>query len=636
MVKFRNVCIKTMVLTMILLSTVSCQDSGGTKIPESTKSPKSPSEVANTQNPLKQLSGEEWVESTLASMTLEEKVGQMIQAERGNISPSLVKQYFIGSVFSGGGSAPGDNSKEAWTDMCKAYQDAATGTRLGIPIIYGIDSVHGHNTVYGAVVFPHNIGLGAAGDTELMNKIGAATAKEMLLTGVNWNFAPCIAVSRDERWGRVYESYSENPELVDKLLVPYIKGLQDNGITACAKHYAGDGGTMWGTGDSNYSIDQGETKVSKEEFEKIHLSVYKEAVKAGVKSVMVSFSSFEGTKMHENKHLIQDVLKGEMGFKGFVVTDWEGIHQIRNKDFYQQIVSAVNAGVDMFMEPQKWMKCYDLLKSAVEKGDISKERIDDSVRRILTVKMEMGLVKNPLGDQSKDSEMLGSKENIEVAKEAVRKSLVLLKNNNVLPLKKGASIFVTGPGADNVGLQCGGWTKTWQGGADEGGSKWMRGSTILDGLKKIAAENGGTIITNPKDAKKADVTVLVLAEKPYAEGHGDDGTLGLYDGCAHNKNKQAVKQAKDAGHPTVAILVSGRPRIITEELKSWDAFVEAWLPGTEADAVADVLYGDYDFTGKLPLSWPKSVDQLPLNNDNLGGKEPLFTYGFGLKYKALN
>jgi beta-glucosidase len=628
--KLRNVCIKTMVLMMIL---VSCQDSGRTIIPESTINP---SEVSKAQALSSQLGSEEWVESILDSMTLEEKVGQMIQAERRYISPSQLKKYCIGSVFSGGGSAPGNNSKEAWTDMCKEYQEASANTRLGIPIIYGIDSVHGHNTVNGAVVFPHNIGLGAADDIELMNKIGAVTAKEMLATGVTWNFAPCIAVSRDERWGRVYESYSENPELVSKLLVPYIKGLQDNGVTACAKHYAGDGGTVWGTGDNNYFIDQGETKVSQEEFEKIHLSVYKDAIKAGVKTIMVSFSSYEGVKMHENKHLIQDVLKGEMGFKGVVVSDWEGIHQIKNKDFYQQIVSSVNAGLDMFMEPQQWKQCFELLKSAVEKGDISQERIDDAVKRILTVKIESGLIKNPLGDQSKASENLGAEENIEVAREAVRKSLVLLKNNNILPLKKTASIFVTGPGADNVGLQCGGWTKTWQGGADGGKNKWMRGTTILDGLKKIAAQNGGTIITNPKEAKNADVTILVLAEKPYAEGQGDDGSLSLYDGCAHDKNKQAITQAKEANHPTITILVSGRPRIITEELKDWDAFVEAWLPGTEGDAIADVLYGDYDFTGKLPLSWPKTIDQLPLNNDNLDGKDPLFPYGFGLQYKVSN
>ncbi len=286
----------------------------------------------------------------------------------------------------------------------------------------------------------------------------------------------------------------------------------------------------------------------------------------------------------------------------------------------------------MLMEPNQWRECFDLLKSAVEKGDIAEDRINDAVRRILTVKIEMGVLTNPLGDQSLAAKEFGEKENRAVAREAVEKSMVLLKNNGVLPLKKEASIFVTGPGADNVGLQCGGWTKTWQGGSDVGGSPWMKGSTILDGLKRIAGENGGSIITDYNDAKKADVTVLVLAENSYAEGMGDDGSLGLYDGLAHKENKLAIEQAKKAGHPIVTILVSGRPRIVTEEIKNWEAFVAAWLPGTEGDAVADVLYGDKNFSGKLPVTWPRSVDQIPINNDNLGNKEPLFPYGFGLKF----
>lgn len=628
MKKFIGSRAKLLVLAIASILAVSCQVSSNRESPQ----PIQTALPITSNMPVSLAGSEELVETILQNMTVEEKVGQMVQAERRYIYPSQVKDYFIGSVFSGGGSSPGRNTKKDWIKMNTDYQEAAKETRLAIPIIYGIDAVHGHNTVYGAVVFPHNIGLGAANDPELMKKIGTVTAKEMLATGVNWNFAPCIAVSRDERWGRAYESYSEEPELVSKLLVPYINGLQENGVIACAKHYAGDGGTMWGTGDSGYSIDQGETKVSKEEFEKIHLSVYEEAVKAGIKTVMVSFSSFEGVKMHENKYLIQDVLKGRMGFRGFVVSDWEGVHQIRNKDFYQQLVSAVNAGVDMFMEPMQWKECYNHLKTAVEKGDISKDRLDDAVRRILTVKMEMGILENPLGDQSLAAQDLGMEENIEIAREAVRKSLVLLKNNNVLPLKKDAKIFITGPGADNIGLQCGGWTRTWQGDSDSGKNRWMRGTTILDGFKKVAQAHGGTIITEPKNAKNADITVLVLAEKPYAEGPGDDGTLGLFDGLAHDQNKKAVEEAKKAGKPIVTILLSGRPRIVTEEIGDWDAFVAAWLPGTEGDAVADVLYGDYNFSGKLSFTWPKSVEQIPINNDDLQGKEPLFEYGFGLNY----
>jgi len=571
------------------------------------------------------LSVDEKVSYLIEIMTLEEKIGQMLQPDRTGASPSDVKKYFIGSVFSGGGNAPSPNTMENWLKMCEDYQKAAMSTRLGIPIIYGVDAVHGHNTLPDAVIFPHNIGLGATGNPELVAEIGRITAAEMIATGVNWNFAPCVAAVRDQRWGRSYESFSENPELVSKLSVPYIKAMQDEyKIITTAKHYLADGGTKWGTGEGDHLIDQGDAQISEEELRKIHLPMYEEAVKAGVKTVMVSFSSWNGVKMHENQYLIQDVLKGELGFEGFVVSDYEAVHQLSGKNLYNQLVASVNAGVDMFMEPLHWRDCISNIKKAVKNGDITEERINDAVSRILKVKFEMDLFNNPVGNRELAADTLGSDENREIAKQAVRESLVVLKNErNVLPLKKKAKIFVSGPAADNVGIQCGGWTKTWQGGLDSS-SRWVKGSTILDGFKKIAEENGGTIYTDPDDINKADVAVIVIGEKPYAEFEGDEEKLDLYSGMALEGNKEALELAKKARIPVVVILVSGRARIVTEEIKNWDAFIAAWLPGSEGDAVAEVLYGDYEFKGKLPVTWPSSEENL-----KPGDKSCLFPFGYG-------
>ncbi len=570
---------------------------------------------------------EERVENLLSQMTLEEKVGQMIQGERDTTSGSDVKNYYLGSILSGGGSAPASNTPEGWMEMCEEFQSAALSTRLGIPILYGTDAVHGNNNLYGSVMFPHNIGLGAAADPELMTEIGKVTAEEMLSTGVTWNFSPCIAVARDERWGRTYESYSENPELVSMLSIPLYETLQkEYGITTTAKHFIADGGTTGG-------VDQGDAVISEEELRRIHLPVYKKAVDAGVKTVMVSFSSWNGVKDHENKYLITDVLKGELGFKGFVVSDWEAIHQIDANNLYGQVVKAVNAGVDMLMEPNSWKDCFNIINSAVIYRDISRDRIDDAVRRILKVKFEMGMFEKPLGDQSLITSEVGSAEHREVAKKAARESLVLLKNSgNVLPLKKNAKIFVTGPAANDVGVQCGGWTLSWLGGIDSPGYKWMKGTTILEGFQKIANQSGGTIITDPSKAGEADVAVVVIGERPYAEKYGDDdNNLALTGGkVVLSGNLEAIKTAKDAGLPVVVVMVSGRPRIVSDQINNWDAFVEAWLPGTEGDAVPEVLYGDYDFRGKLPCTWPASYAQLPINVDDMGDKVPLFPYGYGL------
>lgn len=627
--RLRKISIVALVFVLMISMMAACQD-GGNKSPDTTPGP-----VVDVTGKVKDtyldpnISVDEKVSALINEMTLEEKIGQMIQAERNTASPNEVKNYYLGSILSGGGSAPGKNTQEDWIKMCTQYQEAAMSTRLGIPIIYGVDAVHGHNTIPDAVIFPHNIGLGAAANPVLMADIARVTAAEMIATGVNWNFSPCIAVARDQRWGRTYESFSENPSLVSKLSVPYIKAMQDEyKITVTAKHYVADGGTKWGTGDSEFVIDQGDAQISEEELRKIHLPVYEEAVKAGVKTVMASFSSWNGVKLHENKYLIEDVLKGELGFKGFVISDYEAVHQLSGQDLYSQLVASVNAGVDMFMEPQHWRETIQNIRKAVDNGDIKEERIDDAVARILKVKVEMDLFNNPTGDHKLAASKLGDEKNREIAKKAVRQSLVLLKNeNNVLPLKKKAKIFVTGPAANDVGIQCGGWTKTWQGDKD-GSSKWVNGSTILEGFKRIAGANGGTIITDPEDIKSASVAVVVLGEKPYAEGKGDDEKLDLYSGMALSGNKEALDQAKAAGIPVVVILVSGRPRIVTYEIGSWNAFIAAWLPGSEGDAVADVLYGDYEFSGKLPFTWPASSDKIPVKQ---GDKSSLFPYGFGLK-----
>lgn len=565
------------------------------------------------------------VQDLLGRMTLEEKAGQMIQGERGSASSTDVKNYYLGSILSGGGSVPG-HTIDSWLQMTKNYQDAAMSTRLGIPIIYGVDAVHGHNNVKGAVIFPHNIGLGAANNPSLMAEIGNVTAEEMITTGVNWTFAPCVAVTRDERWGRTYESYGEDPEIASNLVGPYVRAIQENyKIATSTKHYVADGGTDKG-------IDQGNAIMDEAELRRVHLPPYKKAIEAGTWTIMVSFSSWNGVKMHENKYLITDVLKGELGFKGFIISDWEAIHQLEGS-LYEQTVKSINAGVDMLMEPKTWRECYSHIITAAQRGEISQQRIDDAVARILRVKFEAGLFEKPQGDQGLVKSPMGSAAHRAVAKKAVRESLVLLKNqNNVLPLRKNAKIYVTGPAADNIGMQCGGWTVSWQGGVDGGPySRWTTGTSILEGLKKIAQSNGGEIITDSNRAREAEVAVVVIGEKPYAEGQGDETDLSYYSGKASYENKSAIDQARSTGLPVVVVLVSGRPRIVTSDINNWDGFVAAWLPGTEGDGVAEVLYGDYDFTGKLPVTWPSSTSQLPINVDDMRGQTPLFPYGYGLK-----
>jgi beta-glucosidase len=576
---------------------------------------------------------EERVADLLARMTLAEKVGQMTLVEKGSIVEEDITKRAIGGLLSGGGGYPEPNTAEAWAQMVDGFQTYALESRLGIPLIYGVDAVHGHNNVYGAVIFPHNIGLGAAGDPELMERIGRVTAAEMIATGIYWNYAPAVSVPQDARWGRTYEGYSENTELVSTLATAYLRGLQGESLAApdtvlaTPKHFIGDGGTTWGSSTSpGYEIDQGVTEVDEATLRAVHLPPYVAAIEAGARSIMVSYSSWGGMKMHAQAYLITDVLKGDgadgLGFDGFVVSDWGAVDQITD-DYYEAVVTAINAGIDMNMVPYEYGRFIDTLLDAVESGDVPRERIDDAVRRILTVKFEMGLFDHPFSDESLLAEV-GSEEHRALAREAVSKSLVLLKNDDdTLPLpKETRSIHVAGPGADDVGMQCGGWTIEWQGQTGD----ITPGTTILEGIEgAVSAET--TVNYDPFGhfEEPADVCIAVVGEEPYAEGQGDSERLSLTI-----TDKRMLRRLPDRCGRIVAVLISGRPLIVTDYLDGWDALVAAWLPGTEGQGVADALFGDVTFSGQLPYSWPRSVDQLPLSALQESGEEPLFPFGYGL------
>jgi beta-glucosidase len=555
------------------------------------------------------------VEALLAQMTLEEKVGQMAQAGRGYLlSEADIRDYRLGSLLSGGGSAPPDATAAGWADMYDRYQGFALQTRLKIPLIYGVDAVHGHNNVRGAVIFPHNIGLGCTRNPSLVEEVARATADEVVATGIDWTFSPCIAVPRDERWGRTYEGFGETPELVSQMAAAAVRGYQAR-ILACAKHYVGDGGTVGGK-------DQGDTRLDEATLRTVHLPGYSAAIGAGVGSVMVSFSSWNGVKMHGHRYLVSDVLKGELGFKGFVVSDWGGINQLAG-DYAAQIETAVNAGIDMVMIPDRYAEFIATLVRLVNAGRVPSARVDDAVRRILTEKQRLGLFERPLTDRS-GLPSVGSSEHRSVARRAVRESLVLLKNDRgILPLPKTAGrIHVAGKNANDLGNQCGGWTITWQGGS----GPITTGTTILDAIRATAAGTTLSYSLDGSGAAGATAAVVVIGERPYAEGLGDRTDLAL-----DAEDVAAVRTTSQAGVPTVVVLVSGRPMILGDALTRADAFVAAWLPGTEGQGVADVLFGDYNPTGKLSHSWPRDMRQIPINVGD-PSYDPLFPYGFGLSY----
>ena len=607
------------------------------------------------------------VDDLLGRMSLEQKVGQMTQAERADVAadPSEIAEAGLGSVLSGGGSVPTPNTPEAWADMVDSYQEAALGTELGIPLLYGVDSVHGHGNLQGATVFPHNIGLGATRNAELVETIAHITAIETRATGPQWVFAPCVCVARDDRWGRTYESFSESPALATKLGTAAIDGLQGrrpqldrpDRVLATAKHFAGDGLTTYGTGEGDYTVDQGIDEVSRADFDRLALAPYKPAVRRHhVGSVMPSFSSVDWTedgignpvKMHANRELITDVLKGEIGFDGFVISDWRAIQQIPGS-YPEQIATAVNAGVDMFMEPDAnnpdqpndWREFIPALIQLVESGEVSEDRIDDAVSRILAAKFELGLFEHPMTDRT-HLDRVGSRLHHAVARYAAAESQVLLRNRHrTLPLKPKHDVYVAGSNADNIGNQAGGWTLTWQGGS----TNVIPGTTILDGIEEQAGGDVTYSETAVAPVPPGADGIVVVGETPYAEGFGDvGGPEWAYDpGDAGvprpEKNmvlsaadEQAVRTVCAQARSCTVLVVSGRPMVLPPDLLAeTDALVASWLPGSEGAGVADVVFGRRPFTGKLPVSWPRAVDQ-PVNVGD-AGYDPQYPFGWGLRTK---
>jgi len=561
-------------------------------------------------------------DSILNLMTLEEKIGQMTQVERtALINDQDLATYSIGSLLSGGGSSPEPNTQESWANMYDNYQGIALQSNLGIPMIYGIDAVHGHNNVQGAVIFPHNIGMGCTWNTELIKTANEIVASEVAATGIDWTFAPCIAVARNERWGRTYEGFGETPEIQKLMAEASVVGLQgtdlslNETILACAKHYVGDGGTTDG-------IDQGNTQMSEDSLRQIHMQGYIDAIDAGVGTVMASFNSWNGDKLHGHQYLLTDVLKNELGFEGFVISDWAGVDQI-DEDYRTAIKRAINAGIDMVMVPDRYEVFISHLTSLVNDGEVSETRIDDAVLRILKQKLLLDLFENPYSDNATAGDF-GSQTHRDVARQVVRESMVLLNaKNDVLPLQKnGQNILVAGELAADLGAQCGGWTISWQGnnGDITTGTNIIEGINNLTGTSEVVYAPDGNYNTTP------DVAVVVVGEKiPYAEGEGDRTALNLDE-----TDIQLMKKLKKAGIPTVAVLISGRPMIFGELLPYTDAVLAAWYPGTEGEGVAEVLYGDYQPSGMLTHSWPKAMWQVPVNfGDNL--YDPLFAYKHGLQ-----
>ncbi len=568
------------------------------------------------------LSVDQRVTDLLGRMTLDEKIEQMMQVDLSVVhDPSILVTNNFGSVISGGGeSLTTDKSSLGWANMYDTLQSYALKTRLKIPIIYGMDAVHGNNNVYGATIFPHNIGMGCTRDPELAREAARITAREVAATGIDWTFGPCIAVPRDERWGRTYEGFGETPELAQLFGSSEIRGFQGDSLSdptsilACAKHYLGDGGTTGG-------IDQGDTQGDTATIRKLFLPGYISAVDSGVGSIMVSFSSINGQKMSSSKYWITDVLKNELGFKGFVVSDWGAIDQITN-NYTDCVEQSINAGIDMVMLPFEYVDFHNSMDSLISQGKIDTARVDDAVRRILTIKFKLELFERPFTDRTL-IDSVGSAGHRAVARQCVRESMVLLKKKDgILPLRKtNARILVAGSNANDLGNQCGGWTITWQGWS---GTHTI-GTTILQGMKNTAPSDSIEYSkTGTFTDTSADYSIVVIGETPYAEYWGDRTDLSV---SATDVN--LVKKMKGYGAPVVVILVSGRPLILEKILHFSDVIIAAWLPGTEGDGVADVLFGDYQPKGRLSHTWPKSMSQIPINfGDN--NYFPLYEYGFGI------
>lgn len=576
------------------------------------------------------------VRELLGRMTLEEKVGQMIQANSASLKDaSEVEKLFLGSVLSGGSSDPKTgNGLVDWTDHYDSLQARTQNTRLRIPILYGIDAVHGHSNVLNAVIFPHNIGLGCSRNPAVVEKAARITAIETRATGINWTFAPCVAVPRDERWGRTYEGFGETPELARMLGEAAVRGYQGNDLSdptcvlACAKHWIGDGATRYGTGrklkPDLQILDRGDVILSESELRQLHMAGYVSAINAGVGTIMPSYNSWNGVKCSGSKRLLTEILKNELKFEGFLISDYDAIDEMPG-DYKSQIETSTNAGMDMFMVSAKYRELYGLLLELVRENRVAGSRIDDAVTRILRVKFAMGLMdgRSNLADRKLHASF-GSAAHRQAARECVRETLVLLKNERrVLPVSKKLNrIHVAGKSADDIGNQCGGWTISWQG---KSGANTTGGTTILEAIKQTVSPQ--TMITYSKDGGNAtgsDLGIVVIGETPYAEWMGDRQSLELTE-----EDIATVENMKQAGMPLVVVLISGRPVIIEKVIDKADAFVAAWLPGTEGRGVTDVLFGDFKFVGKLSFSWPRSMDQIPINVGD-PNYDPLFKYGYGL------
>ncbi|QWC58383.1 1,4-beta-D-glucan glucohydrolase [Erythrobacter sp. 3-20A1M] len=581
------------------------------------------------------------IDRILRAMTVRQKVGQVIQADISTIKPADLADYPLGSILAGGNSGPYENERSSaadWDRLVREFRAASMAPRadgVAVPILFGVDAVHGHNNIPNATLFPHNVGLGAAHDPEMIRRIGAATAAEIAGSGIEWTFAPTLAVPQDLRWGRAYEGYSSDPALVASYARAMVLGLQGelregqelarDRVAATAKHFLADGGTQGGR-------DQGDAKISEAELIATHAQGYPAAIDAGALTVMASFSSWNGVKNHGNRSLLTDVLKGRMGFQGLVVGDWNGHGQVDGCTV-TDCPKALEAGLDLFMAPDSWKGLFDTTLREVQAGEIPTERLDDAVRRILRVKAKLGLLDNPPA-QRRDYSAIGAPDHLALAREAVAKSLVLLKNNgSVLPIKPGARVLVAGPGADDMAAQAGGWTISWQG-TDVTHADFTNGQTIWEGISAAVKQAGGTakLSADGSFEQAPDVAIVVLGEAPYAEFQGDVPTLDYQPGKAGDL--ALLKRLKDAGIPVVSVFLSGRPMFTSPEINASDAFVAAWLPGSQGAGVADVLVARADgtaardFTGRLSFPWPADA-RSPID-------KPLFAMGYGLDYAAKN
>jgi len=586
------------------------------------------------------------IDEIMVKMSLEQKVGQVIQADSNSVTPAEVKKYRLGSVLSGGNSAPGDlpyTNAANWLKAADEYYEAsidAEGVDIAIPVIWGIDAVHGHANLTGAIVFPHNVGLGAANDPDLVKRIAAVTAIELSVSGHDWTFAPTLAVPQNDRWGRGYEGFSEDPDVVKSYGGAIVEGLQgkigtsefmsDGKVISTAKHFLGDGGTLNG-------VDQGNAVISEAELRDLHLAGYITAIEDGAQSVMASFSAWQGQPMHGQKELLTDVLKGRMNFQGFVIGDWNG-HALIPGCTATDCPQSFNAGLDMYMTPDTWKGMYESTLRHVKSGEIPMERLDDAVRRILRVKINSGIFEKPKPSDrvySGKTEFLGSKAHRDLARESVRKSAVLLKNNDsTLPIKAGSRVHVVGAGANHIGKFAGGWTLSWQGG-EYANDQFPNGETFLHAVKREVEAAGGSVTydaTGEAVPTNADVVIAVYGEDPYAEFQGDRDHV---DFTPNDFNPEVLERYSEAGVPVVSVFLSGRPLWTNPEINASDAFIAAWLPGTEPAGLTDLIFQtkpEYDFTGSLSFSWPKLATQVKLNEYH-ADYDPLFKLGYGLSYK---